>query len=155
MVPAVAGAKLATTGAMSIAPFPHIYDVKLSEASSLSAGPRTPIAIGAPPQFGGSDQVWGPEELLVGAVLSCVRTTFDAYAKGMRAVWRGTATGTLVKGRMGPEFSSIHVHVDLEVDAGNEERAKTLLERAERDCIITRTVKAPVELTMNIVVRPG
>lgn len=140
---------------MTIAPFPHLYDVALSEASSLSAGPRPPIATGPPPQFGGSEQVWGPEELLVGAVLACVRTTFDAYAKGMPAVWRGTAKGTLVKGRQGPEFSSIHVHVDLEVDAGNEERAKAILERAERDCIISRAVKAPVELTMNIVVRPG
>ena len=142
---------------MAIQPFPHSYAVALSEAHELTAGRRSPIATGTAPQFGGSDEVWSPEELLVGALITCVRATFDAYASKAGLVgysWSGSANGTLAKGRSGPEFSSIRLHIELEVGAGEEERGTNILARAERDCIISRTIKAPVEMTMNIVTRP-
>ena len=37
-------------------PFPHRYSVGLSD-DRLSAEPRQPIVVGAPPQFGGTNDV--------------------------------------------------------------------------------------------------
>src|SRR5690606_26909578 len=75
--PPRAGMPVAISAGMSIAPFPHRYIVEL-EAGKLASLPRQEILVGAPPQFGGTDTVWSPEELLVGAVITCLQTTFDA-----------------------------------------------------------------------------
>ncbi|CAN5922398.1 hypothetical protein BH11MYX3_BH11MYX3_03600 [soil metagenome] len=103
---------------MPIAPFPHHYVVTLANGQ-LSAPPRANIETGPPPQFGGSAEVWSPEELLVGAALSCLQSTFIAYAK--RAAvrihgWVATGTGTLNKAPAGPVFTSIDLSVQLETE---------------------------------------
>lgn len=133
---------------MPIAPFPHRYVVTLADGE-LTAPPRPPIPAGAPPQFGGTDRVWSPEELLVGSVMLCVRTTFDAYARRASLEildWNATATGTLVKSSGGPTFSSIDIEVSLTTAPGDEARAKDLLETAERHCLISNALKVPVHV---------
>lgn len=142
---------------MPIAPFPHRYSVTLAN-DTLTAEPRTPIPVGAPPEFGGVDTVWGPEHLLVGAALSCLKTTFDAYARRAQLAihgWRGTATGVLAKGREGPVFTSIELEVELVTDPGAEVRAQALLETAERSCIVSRALSAPVRVTGKVTAAPG
>jgi len=136
------------------APFPHRYAVSL-EDRRLVASPRAPIAIGPPPQFGGTDQVWSPEELLVGATLECLWTTFEAYARhdGLEvAAWRGDGVGVLDKGPTGPVFTSITLAVEMEVAAPDVERARRLLETAEKHCIISNALR--VGVTMTATIRP-
>lgn len=135
-----------------IAPFPHRYAVSLREGL-LSASPRPPIPAGAPPQFGGTDEVWSPEELLVAAVLLCLKTTFDAYARRDSLEvrdWRGTGTGVLDKSPTGPAFTSVQLRVELKVGPGDEGRARKLLDTAEHHCIITNAIKAPVQLDASV-----
>jgi organic hydroperoxide reductase OsmC/OhrA len=133
---------------MTLAPFPHRYTVAF-ENDFLVADPRPRVPAGAPPQFGGRDDVWSPEELLVGAVLLCLKTTFDAYARkdGLQIrQWRGSGTGVLEKSPTGPAFTSVQLRVELLVATGEEERARKTLETAERHCIISHAIKAPVVL---------
>lgn len=133
-------------------PFPHRYAVNL-EDRRLVAAPRPPIAVGAPPQFGGSDQVWSPEELLVGATLECLWTTFDAYARhdGLAfADWRGSGVGVLDKGPTGPIFTSIELAVEMEVIEADVERARRLLETAEKHCIISNALRVAVTVTATV-----
>lgn len=137
---------------MSIAPFPHQYSVTI-EGGSLAAGPRAPIAVGSPPQFGGSETVWSPEELLVGATVLCLQTTFEAYARKYQLPpvhWRAAGTGILDKAKGGPLFSRIEIRVDLDVPAGAADQARQLLETAEKNCIISRSLNAPVTLEIVI-----
>lgn len=134
-------------------PFPHRYAVTLSN-QQLLAPPREPIALGAPPQFGGSDRVWSPEELLVGATLECLWTTFLAFAKREALVvssWTGTGVATLDRGAHVPVFTSIELDVELYVATGDEERARKVLEKAERSCIISNALNVPVKLTISTV----
>lgn len=135
-----------------LAPFPHRYAVTV-EGRRLLAPPRAPIAIGAPPQFGGTEEVWSPEELLVGAVLECLWTTFEAYARhgGLEVrAWHGTGVGVLDKGRGGPTFTSITLTVEMAVAASDEERARQTLARAEDHCLVTRALSVPVSVVANI-----
>ncbi|HEY6562322.1 MAG TPA: OsmC family protein [Polyangiaceae bacterium] len=119
----------------------------------LGADPRPPIPAGAPPQFGGTDKVWSPEELLVAAVLLCLKTTFDAYARRESLEvrdWRGTGTGVLDRSPTGPAFTSVQLRVELKVGSGDEERARKLLDTAEHHCIIANAIKAPVQLDASV-----
>jgi len=133
-------------------PLPHRYTVTLDDRRLL-APPRAPIAAGPPPQFGGTDQVWSPEELLVAAVLECLWTTFEAFARREALVvhgWSGSAVGVLDRGPAGPAFTSIAQHVELTVAAGDEERGRRLLETAEQRCIIARALNVPISLDIDI-----
>jgi len=139
----------------TIAPFSHRYTVGLADRQ-LVAPPRAPIAAGPPPQFGGSDSVWSPEELLVGSALMCLWTTFEAYARRESLAvhdWRGSATGILEKSATGPMFTSVALAVELTVSAGDEERCRALLTTAEKHCIIANTLRCPV--TVSATVRGG
>jgi organic hydroperoxide reductase OsmC/OhrA len=154
---AMAGAAVAIQAGMPIAPFPHRYSVTL-EGEALAAEPRPPIRTGTPSEFGGTDAVWGPEHLLVGAALACLKTTFDAYAArdGVRIhAWRGAATGVLAKGHGGPVFTSIDLEVELVTDPGDEARAEAVLATAERSCIVSRALSAPVHVTGKVTAAPG
>jgi len=131
---------------MAIVPLPHRYTVRL-EDRLLVAPPRTPIALGPPPQFGGDDRSWSPEELLVGAALECLWTTFEAYARHDKlavASWSGTGVGVLDKGAPVPVFTSITLSVTLVVSAADEERARRLLATAEQRCIVSHALAVPV-----------
>jgi len=134
---------------MAIAPFPHRYEVTLS-AGELSEGPRDKIRAGAPPQFGGVEDVWSPEHLLIAAALTCLKTTFDAYARREQLEvtdWRGTATGTLAKGPGGPVFTAIDLAVEMRAAAADVARAESVLSSAGRDCIVSRALVVPVHVT--------
>lgn len=136
------------------APFPHEYTVTL-ENRQLSAPPRAPIAVGAPLQFGGSNEVWSPEELLVGAALECLWTTFEAYARHDRlelSGWRSSGVGVLDKGPTGPVFTSLTLSVEITVAAADVERAQRLLDTAEKHCIISNALR--VAVTLQGTVRP-
>lgn len=138
--------------ARTIAPFPHRYTVRLA-GRQLLAPPRAPIAAGPPPQFGGSDLAWSPEELLVAAALECLWTTFEAYARRDALEvrdWTGTGTAVLEKGAPVPTFSSITLRVELGVGAGDEDRARRLLETAESRCIVANALKVPISLDIDV-----
>jgi organic hydroperoxide reductase OsmC/OhrA len=137
------------------APFPHHYTVQLADRR-IAAPPRAPIAVGSPPEFGGSNEVWSPEHLLVAATLECLWTTFEAYASHdglVVANWQGSATGTLEKGPTGPTFTSIALAVELTVAEVDAERARRLVDTAERHCIVSNALRVPV--TVQLTIRPA
>lgn len=131
-----------------IAPFPHRYTVQLAEGQ-LAAPPRAPIAAGAPPQFGGTEDVWSPEELLVAAALACLWTTFEAYARHEGLTlhsWSGSGTAMLDKGSPVPSFTSIALRAELVVAEADVGRARTLLQTAAQRCIISHALNVSVTL---------
>ncbi|HET7503110.1 MAG TPA: OsmC family protein [Kofleriaceae bacterium] len=134
------------------APFPHRYSVQLAGAQLL-APPRQAIAAGPPPQFGGTDQVWSPEELLVAATLECLWTTFEAFARRDALTvheWSGSGVATLDRSPSGPAFTSIVLTVDVSVSAGDEALARRVLASAEKHCIISNALRVPVVLEVNV-----
>lgn len=141
---------------MATEPFPHRYSVTLAD-DELAADARPLIHVGVPPQFGGTADVWSPEHLLVASALTCLKTTFDAYARREKIAvheWRGVATGVLAKGAGGPVFTSIDLDIAIVTDAGDEARAQSVLSSAERNCIISRALNVPVHVTGRVIAPP-
>jgi len=139
----------------------HQYEttVELAEARKgrLTAPLRPPIVMGAPSEFGGTDDVWSPEHLCVAAVNACVMLTFIAIAATSKLSFRkysASATGTLekVEGR-GPVITRVvvkpHVTVDADVDRTKLER---VLRMAEKNCYISNSLNAQVTLEPEITV---
>jgi organic hydroperoxide reductase OsmC/OhrA len=120
-------------------------------------GPEMPLlSTDTPREFGGPGTHWSPETLLVGSVADCLVLTFRGIARARQIPWvfiRCEAEGTLdrVDGAM------CFTRIDLRVRLGVPERehvdsAVRALERAERTCLITNSLKASIRLHADVTV---
>ena len=135
-------------------PYPHRYSVEAAagpeESVALSAA-GVPVLASAPPaEFDGPGDLWSPETLLVAALADCFVLTFRAVARASRLEWRRLrcqADGTLERVEGVTRFTSFRIHAQLTLPpGGNPETAKRLLDKAEKTCLVTNSLSAPVEL---------
>jgi organic hydroperoxide reductase OsmC/OhrA len=123
-------------------------DVELTSAALPSLRSAPPI------EFGGPGTCWSPETLLVAAVTDCFVLTFRAVARASQLSWTALecqATGTLDRVDRTTQFTHFDIRVRLTVPAETDrERANRALEKAERGCLITSSLKGEVHLTTDV-----
>jgi len=127
----------------------HTYRVVAwwsSGKTGLAKSDSAPNAIHftAPPQFGGLDGRWSPEDLLLSAVAGCFTTTFQAlaaYSDFHFTDLEVEVLGNVVKSESGYTFNEIVIRPKLTI-SGDEERARAdrLLEKAKRLCLVSRAL---------------
>jgi uncharacterized OsmC-like protein len=124
-------------------------------AISPSAAPAVTWASGAHPGVGGVGDVPCSGDLLLGALAACQEITVRMVAAAMgielealevEAIGELDLRGTLGMDRSVPVgFSSIRCESRVTVkDDGRPERAKRLLENAERYCVVLNTLRTGV-----------
>lgn len=141
-------------------PFPHHYPVQATAKPTGSvalSGPGLPaLSSNAPREFGGPGDEWSPESLLCAAVADCFVLTFRAIAAASKLDWESLEVGvegTLDRAEGGMRFTAIAIRPSLRVPAGTEEsRALRLLEKAEKGCLVTRSLAVTPTLEARVVV---
>jgi len=143
-------------------PFPHHYAVAATavpegEITLRSEGiPDLPTT--SPPEFDGPGGLWSPETMLVGAVADCFALTFRGIARVSRLSWVSLAcevVGSLERPERVTQFTAFHIRAEVTVPPGtNAELARRVLTRAEETCLITRSLKAPVHLEVEVSLAP-
>ncbi len=138
--------------------FPHRYVVSASTTTDQSVNLSSPgladLTTAGPAEFGGPGDLWSPETLLVGAVADCFVLSFRAIARAAKLEWDSLdceATGILDKVERVTQFTRFDVRAELTVPPGtNTEKAHKLLEKAEKHCLITNSMKAPSTLDASV-----
>lgn len=141
----------------------HYYDVNVMwEADrqgvlSSTVLPQT-IDVATPPEFPkGMAGIWSPEHLLVGAVSSCLMTTFLAIAENSKLEFKAfqcAATGKLelIEGKY--MISEIELKPVVTLKEGKDrERAERIVQKAEAACLITNSIKSKVTMVTRIEVQ--
>ena len=109
------------------------------------------IEVATPPEFpNGIPGIWSPEHLLVAAVNSCYMTTFLAIAENFKLAFESLdckAVGLLEQ----PEGKYLITTVLLKPvlvinDEHNAEKAMRVLEKTEKACLISNSIKANIKL---------
>jgi organic hydroperoxide reductase OsmC/OhrA len=134
--------------------FPHRYPASAAAGMggdvTLQSRSLPRLASAAPLEFGGPGDRWSPETLLVAAVADCFVLTFRAVARAAQLPWNELlcdVIGTLDRVERVTAFTHFVIRAELEVPDGvDEERARSLLERAEHACLITNSLKAQTTL---------
>jgi peroxiredoxin-like protein len=137
---------------------PHRYRVRgtgrITGDVDLTAERLTTLQSASPAEFDGPGNRWSPETLLVGAVADCLILTFRAVAKASRLSWMSLAcdvTGTLDRVDGVTQFTGFDMTAQLVVPAGQDtDRARRALEKAERNCLISSSLKAAVTLDATV-----
>ena len=136
---------------------PHVFEIDLARpdgSATLDAEGRPQIVGGAPPEFGGTPDVWSPEHLLLSSVALCFLTTLDFYAKRAGLSFGGFrchASGTVDKTPTGLAFTGVRLEAQATVAAGEAGKARELMDKAERGCLISNSLKCPVDLVAEVV----
>ena len=139
-------------------PFPHRYEVSAGATATSDVtleSERLPgLTSAAPAEFGGPGDRWSPETLLVGAVADCFVLTFRGIAAKSQLAWtilRCEAVGTLDRVDHVTRFTEVTVRARLQLPDGvDEAKAHRLLEKAERSCLISNSLKATVHLQAEV-----
>ena len=113
-------------------------------AATLTSPGLPDLAIDAPAEFDGPGDKWSPETLLTGAVADCFVLTFRAVAAASKLEWktvRCDVESTLERVDNLARFSRFDSKVHLTVPAGTDEgRARRIVEKAERSCMVTNSL---------------
>jgi peroxiredoxin-like protein len=120
------------------------------------SAPNT-IHFTAPPQFGGLEGRWTPEDLLMTALASCFTTTFHAIAGCSQFEYTDLAVeaeGTVSKTDNGYCFSEIVIRPCLTIPKEEQRvRAISLLDKAKALCLVSRALAIAQKFEARIEIR--
>lgn len=121
----------------------------------ISCAGKPDVEVATPPEFKGHENIWSPEDLFIASANVCLMTTFLAVAEraGLAfSSYESTAEGRLelVEGKF--QFTAITIRPSITLKLGGDAaKAKELIEKAERNCLISNSMKA--EMILEPVIR--
>ncbi len=129
---------------------PELYNKETNETNCLE--------VATPPEFpDGMPHIWSPEHLLTAAVSSCFMTTFlaiAAYSKLDFVSFKCESKGVLDK--VDGKFAVTEIHLSPEViivDEKYQEKAIRILEKSEKACLISNSIKSKVLMEPKVIVQ--
>ena len=139
-------------------PFPHRYAVSAMAGPASVVTLRSPeledIQSTPPPEFNGPPGNWSPETLFVAAIADCYILSFRAVASASKLDWSEIdcdAGGVREKTAEGVWFTVIELAVKLRIPAGGDvARAERLLEKAEKACLVSKSLRSEVRLQLAV-----
>jgi organic hydroperoxide reductase OsmC/OhrA len=144
----------------------HEYNVGLSWGSGRKGLLYSPevtgmpfdaagIDVATPPQFhNGVAGMWSPEHLFTAAVSSCLMTTFLAIAENFKLKFESFACDAkgkleLVEGAW--EITEVSLSPVLKIsDESQRELARKVLQRSEKACLISNSIKSKVTVQSTV-----
>lgn len=133
----------------------YFYSTEVEWTGERHGDLRAPVLpnmqVDAPPEFKGHNGVWTPEHLFVAAVNSCFMTTFLAIAENSKlefVSFSANAKGKLEKLEgQGFIMTEVVLRPKLVINhARDVERAGRILEKAEKNCLISNSIKTETKL---------
>jgi organic hydroperoxide reductase OsmC/OhrA len=123
------------------------------------ASPGLPdIETAPPPEFDGPGGIWSPENLLCAALADCFILTFRGISRAARMEWLKLdcrMEGTLERVDGSAWFTRYTTFATLTVPAGTDvAKAGALLERAEKSCLISNSLRGVRTLEAEVIAAP-
>jgi len=136
------------------------YDTKVEwsegRKGSLSSDGFPNIEVATPPEFKGIPGVWTPEHLFVSAVNICLMTTFLAIAENSFLSFTSySCSGKGKLERVDGKFMISEIELQPKITVKKEkdkEKALRIIEKSEKACLISNSIKSNVILKPEIFV---
>jgi peroxiredoxin-like protein len=138
---------------------PYSYETEVEWATGRKASLRSSglpaLEIAPPPEFQGDPGLWTPEHLYVASVNACFVVTFLAIAELSKldfVTFASHAIGKLEKVEgSGFQITEVVLRPRLMVHYARDlERAARLMQKAEKNCLISNSIKTIVKLEPEI-----
>ncbi|HVC02165.1 MAG TPA: OsmC family protein [Steroidobacteraceae bacterium] len=140
-------------------PYPHRYEVGAQGTAAglvaVTAAGLPALDTAAPPEFDGPGGVWSPECLLVAAIADCFILTFRSIARAGHFEWTRLhceVQGVLERVSGVAQFTRFTSRARLAAPPGvDRDKARELLERAEKLCLVSNSLRGERLLEIEIV----
>ena len=140
-------------------PYPHLYIAaargRHEGSIALTSADLPEIPTAAPPEFDGPGGVWSPETLLCASIADCFVLSFRAIARASKLDWSELTCrveGTLERIDGVSQFTKFTTFANLVVPAESAaETARRLLEKAERVCLVSNSLRSARTLVADVV----
>jgi organic hydroperoxide reductase OsmC/OhrA len=127
---------------------------KGGQSVEVASAGKPAHSIMPPPEFGGEDGHWTPEDLLIGAVESCLLLTTLHMVKTMSinlVSYSSSASGELEKTAEGLRIQGINVNIQATVGSDEDvEKMNKAVETAEKFCPVSAAVSCPISAEANV-----
>jgi peroxiredoxin-like protein len=140
---------------MATESLPYLYETELQwteeRKGTLNAPGLDSIQVAAPPEFHGHAGMWTPEHFFVASINTCFMTTFLAIAEMSKldfVSFACIAVGKLDKTE-GARYQMTEAVLKPRVvirHSKDLERTTRILEKAEKNCLISNSLKTKVTL---------
>jgi len=108
----------------------------------------------APPQFGGMEGRWSPEDLFLSSLASCFTTSFNAiaeYAKFQYIDLEVEVEGVVSKTTSGYRFTGVVIRPRLKIsEDADEAKGLELLNKTKGLCLVSRALEIPQEFQPHV-----
>ena len=138
--------------------YPHVYAVTAQGSASGTVRVHAPdldtLETAPPPEFDGPGGVWSPETLLVAAIADCFVLTFRGVSRAAHLEWEtldAHVEGTLERAAGVTRFTRYLTRAVLTIrPTADAAKAKELLERAEKLCLVANSLQGERALDATI-----
>ena len=141
-------------------PYPHVYHAGARGTAAgtvkVNSTDLSDLATASPPEFDGPGGAWSPETLLVASIADCFILTFRGVSRAAHLEWESLdaqVEGTLERIEGVTRFTRYLTRAVLTVNPSvDHAKAKELLERAEKVCLVANSLRAEriLEATVNV-----
>ena len=139
----------------------HLYEANIKwigeKKGEIRFEGKPPLPVATPPEFGGHEGFVSPEDLFVGAAVTCFMSTFLAMALKVRADFksfacRGQGKLEQIEGQ-GLLFTRIDLYPKVGIGAVEDEaKVRKSLELAKKYCLVTNSMKTEVLVNPEVTV---
>jgi organic hydroperoxide reductase OsmC/OhrA len=135
--------------------FPHFYETEVQwteqKKGKLISSGLPALEVATPPQFQGHEGMWSPEHYFIASINGCFVTTFLAISQMSKlefVSFSAKAQGKLDQAAgQGLQITEIVLRPQLVIRYSRDlERAGRILEKAEKNCLISNSVKTHIKL---------
>ena len=143
---------------MEFKPVVYEYKTRLNwtgeRKGTLSSDGKPDVFGACPPEFGGHENIWTPEDMFVASVELCTMSTFLWLAAKQKLEIKSYKSQAIGKASMADgKMKYVSLEVKPEVIVFEEEdiaRAEKVFEDIEKWCLITNSISTKVDIEPNV-----
>ena len=139
---------------------PYFYETDVQwigdKRATLNSNDLPALEIAPPPEFNGYEGRWTPEHLFVASVNTCFIMTFLSIAEMSKLEF--SSFSSFARGKLeklegtGLQITEIVIQPKVTVRHKRDlERAARIIEKSEKNCLISKSIKSTVKLESEIV----
>jgi organic hydroperoxide reductase OsmC/OhrA len=129
-------------------------DWEEEKIGQVGAEGKSEFKVATPPEFGGPENQWTPEDLLAASVASCVMTStlfFTNRSKIEMDSYQSKAIATMEKTPAGLAITAIQVLITVQLkDVSQSEAMQKAVDMAKKNCPVSAALNCPVKIELSI-----
>jgi len=145
---------------INLKPMKHPYETKVvwknEKIGILKSKGKPDIEVACPPEFGGHEGIWSPEDLFVASVEVCLMTTFLWLANKEKIhinSYVSNARGIVEIVENIPKITTVKVKINARIKSENDRgKIEKIVSKLKQGCLVSNSINTKITIKSEITV---